>query len=307
MDKTFIIFSQPFDMNSGGALALHKLCHLIKQLGRECYIFPYFPGAPLDNCTNDLFLNNIKLTEENLIHYKVHSEFNTPVLEPKSYKAIENNKDIIAIYPEIIKGNPLNAANVVRWLLHNPGFHTGKVYYETNEIYFKFGHETQGVNIPNSVMSNNILSVTHFASDLYNEDNVAFQRAGTAYCVRKGKDKQLCHDLSESICIDGLTHQEISQIFKRVKQFISYDTRTYYSLLAAACGCESIVIPDPGVSEEQCFPDIRTRYGVAYGFDNIEKSKLTRHLVKDYLVSRDMASKDNVLNCLEEIELFFNR
>jgi hypothetical protein len=30
-------------------------------------------------------------------------------------------------------------------------------------------------------------------------------------------------------------------------------------------------------------------------------------LVKDYLVSRDMASKDNVSNCLEEIELFFNR
>jgi hypothetical protein len=77
--------------------------------------------------------------------------------------------------------------------------------------------------------------------------------------------------------------------------------------LAAACGCESIVVPDPGVTEEQCFPDVRARFGLAYGFENIEKSKFTRHLVKDYLISKDAESKDNVRICLEEIELFFNR
>jgi hypothetical protein len=307
MKKTVIIFSQSFDINSGGALALHKLCHLVNKLGRESFIYPYFPGAPLDCLNEELFLKNIKITEENLQHYKVYSEFNTPVLHPDSYKVIEGNESYIVIYPEITMGNPLKSKNVVRWFLHNPGFHTGKIYYETNEIYFKFGEETECINIPNSKMSSNLLTVTHFPSYLYNEENVANDRAGTAYCIRKGKGKKISHDIENSILIDGLSHEEISSIFKRVKQFISYDTRTYYSQLAAACGCESIVIPDEGISEEECFPEEGTRYGVSYGFENLEKSIATRSLVSDYLTARDLISENKVVNFLIEIDNFFDQ
>jgi hypothetical protein len=307
MKKTIIIFSQSFDINSGGSLALHKLCHLINKLGRECFIYPYFPGAALDCLNEELFLNNVQATKENLTHYKVSAEFNTPVLQPDSYKAIEDNKSHIVIYPEITMGNPLKAANVVRWFLHNPGFHTGKIYYETKEIYFKFGEETSNIYIPGSKMSSNLLTVTHFPSYLYNEENTSNERNGTAYCIRKGRGKKICHDEDNSILIDGLNHEEISSIFKRVKQFISYDTRTYYSQLAAACGCESIVIPDEGISEDQCFPEVGTRFGVSYGFENIEKSISTRHLVADYLTQRDFASEENVLNFISEIDTYFDR
>jgi len=307
MKKTIIIFSQAFDINSGGALVLHKLCHLINKLGRECFIYPYFPGLALDCFNEDLFLLNIQATEDNLKHYKVSSEFNTPIVLPSSYKAIQNNKSYITIYPEITMGNPLKAANVVRWFLHNPGFHTGKIYYESKEIYFRFGEETERIFLPDSKMSSNLLTVTHFLSSLYNEEDVAIKRSGIAYCLRKGKGKKICHDIENSILIDGLNHENISSIFKHVQQFISYDTRTYYSQLAAVCGCESIIIPDDGISEDQCFPDIATRYGVSYGFENIEKSNSTRHLVADYLTQKDLISELNVLNFLSEIDNFFDR
>jgi hypothetical protein len=307
MKKTIIIFSQSFDINSGGALALHKLCHLINKLGRDCFIYPYFPGAALDCLNEELFINNVQATEDNLHHYKISEEFNTPVLQPSSYKAIQNNNSYIVIYPEITMGNPLKAANVVRWFLHNPGFHTGKIYYETKEIYFRFGEETKNIDLPGSQMSSNLLTVTHFPSYLYNDINSASERSGTAYCIRKGKGKKICHDTESSILIDGLDHEEISLIFKRVKQFISYDTRTYYSQLAAVCGCESIVVPDEGISEDQCFPEVGTRYGVSYGFENIAKSISSRHLVADYLKRRDFISEEKVLNFMNEIDAFFNR
>jgi hypothetical protein len=35
-------------------------------------------------------------------------------------------------FKEQVFGNPLNAKNIVRWMLHTPGFHTGKKYYGSN-------------------------------------------------------------------------------------------------------------------------------------------------------------------------------
>jgi hypothetical protein len=141
--------------------------------------------------------------------------------------------------------------------------------------------------------------------DIYNTNGASDQRSGSAYCVRKGNGKQLQHDLNNSILIDGKSHAEVADIFKRVKTFYSYDTTTTYSHFAVLCGCDSVVIPDPGVSEIEWREDPKDRYGIAYGLDNIESARMTAHLVKPMLMEYQKNSVKSVLSFIIEVNDFF--
>jgi len=237
---------------------------------------------------------------------KTNPIFNSPILTFSDATKIENNDAYIVIYPEVVSGNPLRAKNVVRWFLHDPGFHTQKVTYQSGELYFRFGSVTKPFTPPiGSKISEHNLTVLHFPLELYNSKDWSQERLGTAYCIRKGKGKPIVHDLNDSILIDNLSHEEIATIFKKIKQFISYDTKTAYSYFAAVCGCESVVIPDIGVSEDQWIPDINSRVGLAYGYENITKAQDTLNQVEGFLKSEENASYESVRIFLNEIENFF--
>ena len=107
--------------------------------------------------------------------------------------------------------------------------------------------------------------------------------------------------------IDGKKHEEIAHIFKSVKTFISYDPYSTYSVFAALCDCDSIVVPDENITEEQWMPQPERRYGIAYGFENLEKSRLTRHLVVNRYLESEKLYKKNVAEFIEESNNFFDR
>ena len=97
--KPFIIYTYPFSFGIGGVVVLHKLCDLLNSLGQKAYIFPEpFPGQ-----TEPFFLLN--------------ESYNTPIITQEILSDINN---CIVIYPEVIRGNPLNAKNIVRYLLAKP-------------------------------------------------------------------------------------------------------------------------------------------------------------------------------------------
>jgi len=104
-----------------------------------------------------------------------------------------------------------------------------------------------------------------------------------------------------------MNHTEISQIFKRVKTFISYDTHTYYGYFAALCGADAIVIPDEGVTKELWEPDPVNRYGVAYGFEDLESARATAPLLKDFIVSKENQAMDLVRLFVSETHAFFTK
>jgi hypothetical protein len=359
--KKIIIFAPDYNPDSGGAIALHKLCHLLNELNREAYLFPLFDTRPI-NILN--FQSALEQLNKELFHFSVSStvnienqpsqppkppneltlkerlqlarnilfpqsniqaieplpivfnpnrhslqtnpNFNTPRLDIRSAHEIANNDEYVVIYPEVVMGNPLQAKNVVRWFLHDPGFHTKTIQYGSGELYFRFGSITNPFDPPlHSKISTQNLTVLHFPFEIYNLQNLPEKRSGTAYCLRKGKKKPLEHDLDDSILIDGLSHHEIAAIFKRVKRFISYDTKTAYSYFATLCGCESVVIPDPGISKEEWIPDPAVRIGLSYGFtdQDVERSPVD---TLNFLTAEENKSIESIKNCLEEIDLFFN-
>ena len=236
---------------------------------------------------------------------KTNPEFNTPTLSFENVGKISEDDDTIVIYPEIVNGNPLKAKNVVRWLLHSPGFHHGMIAYSPGELYFRFTVETPAFQFPGSVTSEQFLTVVHFPLNLYYPPEPNATRSGTAYCLRKGAHKPIVHDLENSICIDGKSHEEIAEIFRMVKQFICYDTRTAYYNFAPLCGCETIVIPDEGVSIDEWLPSPNSRIGITYGMENAGKVLADPQDVLRFLQSEEKATQQRVISCIEEMEPFF--
>jgi len=293
MNKKILIFTPSYNESSGGAIVLHKLCSILNELGYESYVTPLF--HEFDKKT---FKQRIKRFFKK---FKINPAFNTPVYT----KSIEGKDDWIVIYPELVFGNPLKAKNIVRWFLHQPGFHTSKVSYGKGEFYFKFNTAIDDFQYPGSVTSENELKVIHYPLEHFNEENIPLTRSGRAYCLRKGKHKYTSSIHDKDILIDGKSHENVAEIFKKVETFVSYDTYTAYSIFAVLCGAKSIVIPDKGVPETEWYPLKSDRYGISYGFDDIEWADSTKHLVKEHIEREESNNKVNVKRFINEVNQYF--
>lgn len=302
----FIIFAPTYDENIGGVILLHKLCHLLNIKGIKSFIFPFFSPSQeyLDNESINLnYLQNILKSHSDKII--TNPLFNTPLL-----KDVEQLKDLdswAVVYPEIVAKNPMKAKNVIRWFLHYPGFHTGKINYEKGELYFK-GHEQMRDSeciFEGSLTSKIPLYFLHYPIDIYNLQNVASHRSGIAYCIYKGKGRKISKSFKKAILIDGKSHIEIANIFKKVSLFVSYDLYTAYSTFAVLCGCTSVVIPEDGLSEENWRADPRTRYGISYGFDKIEQAMKTSKLALPQILEEEKKEIKIIENFVNEVHRFF--
>lgn len=307
----YYIYAPSYVENRGGGVVLHRLCHLINQVeGCEAYLVPFVPER-LSITSPSLFMKDFTFAFKQIIkggfvksRFKKNPFWDTPV---KLRSEIDDIDEAVVVYPEVTHGNPLNAKNVVRWFLHQPGFFTNTVCIGVNELHFKFNSAIRDFIHCLSVLSTKELKVIYYPLELYNMDG-ATNDGGCCHLVRKGKDKKKCHP-EGSIAIDGLSHQQIAEIFKKSKRFICYDDYTAYSIFAVLCGCESIVVPGEEVTKEQWYPKPEDRYGLAYGFSEEELlwAEQTRSKVLEHVLKEHQHSMDNVINFIGETKSYFRR
>ncbi len=276
---TYIIYTPGYDENGGGSIVLHKLCHILNELGESALLWPMRPLNPqgLWRRLHDLIAPK---------RFNVSPSLLTPIAEKKKL-----DHEVIVLYPEIIPGNPLGACNVARWLLNKPGFLTGRMEFGRGDLYFKFDDFCDDLQ----VTGGNSQQLFLFSLNPCYQDKGNTNRSGSCYIFRKGKGRPLVHDLRDSVQIDGLSHEEIANIFNRTRVFYSYDEETMYSQFAAMCGCISIVIPASGKSREEWARGHRlSRYGIAYGLDDIDHAVTTKHLVHHYLRGLENEAAESV-------------
>ena len=128
------------------------------------------------------------------------------------------------------------------------------------------------------------------------------QRSGSCYTIRKGHNIhkvaiEIIHPpppnsfniSKESELLDCVN------IFNTYEYFYSYDPITFYSVIAAMCGCVSVVVKIHGLSKEDWLNKLapieylketgEPLYGVAYGVEEIEFAKNTLHLVEQQWIN----------------------
>jgi len=281
--RNFIVFADRFHENTGGVLVLHRLCDLLNRAGETAFLWParkplWDPSAPWASAWAAFRYHRRRWRKP----YKTRPGFVTPIATE------EDLPGAVVVYPEIVYGNPLRAENVVRWLLHKPGFHKGTIGFGPDDRFF---FAQPAFNDPKlNPDESNLLKMVVLRDDMYRQTNFG-PRHGTCYFLRKGKGRPIVHDLTDSQCVDGLSHEQLVEVFNRVEMCISYDPYTVYSYYAALCGCVSVIVPMEGISKEQWYPDPCDRLGVAYGFDDLEHARRTTPDLLAYL--RDLQSPAN--------------
>lgn len=285
-ERNFIVYTFPWDENIGGVIFMHNLVHELNRMGECAFLY------------NAASIYKQRRRDEILNWFRPKKMVTNPLLATP----IANSRDIsvesIVVYPELVRGNPLNAGNVVRWLLYRPGL-LHPFQFGPQEMFFRAGPMS---DLP---------ELTGGAPDLYiwkvnpvyrNENRPG--RKGVCYMLRKGRDKARIPETenADAICIDGLSHAETNEIFNRCDTFYSYDEATMYSQFAAICGCTSVVVPGMFTSrKEWSSQHPNGRFGIAYGTHpaELDHARTTRHLLLDDMRHKEEESLETVRSFVE--------
>ncbi|NND19573.1 MAG: hypothetical protein HKN98_13435 [Silicimonas sp.] len=275
----YIVSAPPYDETNGGAIFQHLLVHTLNGLGETACLWPQPPIYRKSKRERLLALFQT---------YATSPDFDTPVFRGKSAPA-----DAIVVYPEVVLGNPLKAAHVVRWLLYRPGVRHPYEFTE-NEMFFHCG---EFFDVPEITGGAPELSMWYRNRTYRNENRP--DRKGVCYIVRKGDKKPRLPETEtpDAVQIDDMTHAQVNEVFNRSETFISYDEATTYSQFAAICGCDSIIVPGFYDShEEWAATHPLGRYGVSYGFDHLDHARATRHKVIGMMDAQEKDSVESVRN-----------
>ena len=108
------IYAPPFVTWSAGIRVLHQLCDQLNRNGVPAWLALHGPKSKLE------FL----------------SQLDTPVLSREILQShTERGLKAVAIYPETILGNPLNASVVITWILNSPKLLGGVNNFKSDFVY----------------------------------------------------------------------------------------------------------------------------------------------------------------------------
>jgi hypothetical protein len=249
--KTIIIYlHMAFDLSNGGVTVQYYLAYILNSFGIDVKICNIH-----DNNKENSIYNNF--------------------ITPSEFKNNYNNNNTIVIYCEGIIGNPLSAKYVVRWLLSKLGQNVPINYYLSwgpNDLVYFFNSENELVdyNIPHKKLT--ILYVNPIFTDL--------DQPRESMCFTKRKNiiltSHIMHTNDAFEVTRKHTQDEYLYIFNKFEKFISYDPISFLTVIAALCGCISVVYPIPNLSKKDYFKmtafydymvenNLNSIYGIAYG------------------------------------------
>lgn len=238
-NRPIVIYAPSFSRMRGGIVVLHKLCYLLNKCGFESYLAPsgYVGG------------------------WFWYGYDNTPIV---SQHILEQN--FVAVYPELVEGNPLNAKQVIRWILSND--QTAYRTYGKDDIIYWY----DGLYYSDKLgFSENELHVIETNKHLFYDK--FYNRIGSCYTSRKNNNPTFHHpNDSVSITWEMTDNWELlSNIFNITERFYCYDLFTFLSIQSIMCGCVCI-IPNDVVSDPKIYQDHFLMKAIAFGEEDIPRA-----------------------------------
>jgi hypothetical protein len=313
-NKIKIIIVRPYGY-FGGTLVLDVLCKLLREKGIDARIF-YISQCP-NKCTplrlfwkkwkSDTIRHIIyKLfrfafkngSSPRAIYYRSRYEASMSGLKTQ-FLPFFNKKRTVVVYPEVVYGNPLKGKNVVRWFLSFNCYQNDDDAFGKNDLFICFRDIFNDWNLNPKGLQ---VKLGYFDNLKYRQYNKG-HREGNCYILRKGKARKDLPIEFDGPTIDfGMDEEEIVRIMNTCKYCYSYDTQTFYSTIAVVCGCNSIIVPEPGktIHDYLSEDEISKRAGIAYG-DSAEEIQFAIS-TKSQLINKLDYSKNNS----ENIKMFIH-
>lgn len=180
------------------------------------------------------------------------------------------NKDFVAIYPEIFHGNETGAKKVVRYILNKPGVMSsmgvpGPTEFNKNDELYYFSR----LFAPEGVDDNHILFLPIIDLHLFKDQKK--KRDKKCYFVGKGIERGLhpkdCIKIDRSFAQD---QQKLADLLNECEVMYSYDSVSAMFEVARLCGCRVVVFPSEYTKEEfsKYEPGMN---GISWGLEDYQK------------------------------------
>lgn len=229
----YYIASPNFLQKSSGPRMLHGLCHMLNEMGYEAYITS-------EVCSP--WLRTPKLTKEVQARHRATGRLP------------------IAVYPEVVTGNPLQSTVVARWILNQAGHLGGEVEFHQDELLFYWDEW-----VLKEERNADRLFLPSVDTRLFNAYGVNPEdREGFCYYAHKyfttgekvadsiaAGGVSLCQDIPRST-------EEIVAILRRSKVLYCYEPSNIITE-AYVCGCPTVLVDTPYLRR----------------FDNLERHEIT--------------------------------
>lgn len=299
---------------SGGGLVLHQLCRLLQKQGHEAKIFELNCYLGKYSSSGIIFYLKYFLSVMRDMYRTVFAHMFPNTKKGRRwhdgyvYKSVKGckkkwlpwvDKDTIVIYPEIYRGNMLHAAKVVRWLLYYNRYPNDADWYAKDDLFVAYRMQFNDKRLnPRCVL----LHVFSFDTELYKRTNYG-ERKGNCYIVRKGISRADLPQHFDGPVIDGYSEKEKVDILNQCARCYSYDTQTFYTSIAAICGCLPIVVTEAGKTRKDYLTSNEQVLGVAYGDSQEEiefalatQNNVLEHIQKE-LAKNEINAAKFVLEC----------
>lgn len=222
----YVVHTYPYRNNSAGLRCCHRLVHLLNEQG-----FLAYSSQP-----------------------KVNLTWNEPVVP-------DGLKDFVAIYPEVVHGNPFNAPHVVRWLLNFQGRLGGPKVYPSSDKIFAYNQDIS-LAAPHV---DGLLFVSVIERNLFKPD---INATHVGYCYWVGKGKITVPVRGVEITGDWpATREGVASLLKMSAALITYDGFTVLINEALLCGCPVVIPAGVETLVERGSP------GIAFGFEELEQAQ----------------------------------
>ena len=320
----FAIVSYPYLETVGGIVVSHYL------IDRLNYYFSSTDGKPIAFHMPITYDSDSKLLE---LKSDI-SNYNTPKLTRLQFIDDEN---LITIYPEIIPGNYYNKRILIRWILYFLRLENKTIedeyQYNSNDYIACYSEgicnqfDSTWHRYPLRVIDLNWNMFRTIDNSRIRDIDVVYFKPGTRKSLwfdnrgnninldYKNYEYMLKHSyalMNKTLILMNtkLKQQDRLDLLSRAKYFISLDPATFRSVEAAMVGCISIVYPVPGVSKTEwasvSYAPEYLRYGIAYGFEDIDHAKNTMDMVLPNLREQDNRTKDILSSFIKDVKQHFN-
>ncbi|MDH1630673.1 hypothetical protein [Pseudomonas mosselii] len=223
----YYIVAARYVRTSAGIKSLHVLCHALNRMGEQAFLIvhPHFPP-----------------------YLSAHPALNTPLLTKRimDYHRAQGLTPI-TIYPESIKGNPMKAPFVVRYVLNYAGLLGGDTQFPETEYCISYSAAI-AATVPNSKQT---IFIPASDPNFFVPPAPGTKRQGA--CFYAGKYKNY-HGGKTFAVTDGLieivrdrkdeqTPEQIRDLFQRCERFYCYENSAL-AIEAMLCGCPVVFLPN---------------------------------------------------------------
>ncbi|PKO33488.1 MAG: hypothetical protein CVU34_13150 [Betaproteobacteria bacterium HGW-Betaproteobacteria-7] len=219
----YYIACPDYAQKSSGPRVLHYLCHTLNELGYEAYITAGKTSP---------WLRTPKLTQEIQDQHLL------------------TNRVPVVVYPEVVRGNPLNGTVIARWILNRAGHLGGEHSFGSDELLFYWDEWVlQGEKNADRLYLDSVNSRLFNTQDTDDQNRSGSCFYAHKYLVHGGTINPWLTENSTSLCQDiPRSPEQIAHILKTSRVLYCYEPSNLIAE-AYACGCPAVIINTPYIQQ----------------------------------------------------------